>query len=100
MRILRIYKLFRHFAGLQALLYTLKQAYKELGLLLIIISSLTTTSQCKGRNPPRFIISGVAILSFSSLVYICENEIRDRVNSIIARIVIVLHCQTREFRFG
>ena len=41
MRILRIYKLFRHFAGLQALLYTLKQAYKELGLLLIIISRVT-----------------------------------------------------------
>ena len=75
MRILRIYKLFRHFAGLQestkyqilntviealaqrchlkmnhlniillqALLYTLKQAYKELGLLLIIISRITNT---------------------------------------------------------
>ena len=28
MRILRIYKLVRHFAGLQSLLFTLKQAYK------------------------------------------------------------------------
>ena len=57
MRILRVYKLFRHFAGLQALLYTLKQAYKELGLLIIII--------------------GVAILTFSSLVYICETELSE-----------------------
>ena len=28
MRILRIYKLVRHFAGLQSLLHTLQQAYK------------------------------------------------------------------------
>ncbi len=28
MRILRIYKLVRHFAGLQSLFYTLQQAYK------------------------------------------------------------------------
>ena len=52
MRILRIYKLVRHFAGLQALFYTLQQAYKELGLLFILVA--------------------VAILTFSSLVYFAE----------------------------
>merc|ERR1712062_636110 len=49
MRIMRIFKLVRHFAGLQSLLYTLKQAYKELGLLVILV--------------------GVAVLTFSSLVF-------------------------------
>ena len=47
MRILRVYKLVRHFAGLQSLFYTLQQAYKELGLLFILVA--------------------VAILTFSSL---------------------------------
>ena len=54
MKIFRVYKLFKHFAGLQSLLYTLQQAYKELGLLMHII--------------------GVGILTFASLVYICETE--------------------------
>merc|ERR1719225_782757 len=54
MRILRIFKLVRHFAGLKALLYTLKQAYKELGLLLILV--------------------GVAVLTFSSLVFYAERD--------------------------
>ena len=52
MRILRVYKLVRHFAGLQSLFYTLQQAYKELGLLFILVA--------------------VAILTFSSLVYFAE----------------------------
>ena len=52
MRILRVYRLVRHFAGLQSLFYTLQQAYKELGLLFIIVA--------------------VAILTFSSLVYFAE----------------------------
>lgn len=54
MRILRIFKLVRHFAGLQSLIYTLKQAYKELGLLLILV--------------------GVAVLTFSSLVFYAEKD--------------------------
>ena len=54
MRILRIYKLVRHFAGLQSLFYTLQQAYKELGLLFILVA--------------------VAILTFSSLVYFAEER--------------------------
>ena len=52
MRVMRIFKLVRHFAGLQSLIYTLNQAYKELGLLFILVA--------------------VAILTFSSLVYFAE----------------------------
>ena len=38
LRIMRIFKLVRHFAGLQSLAYTMQEAYKELGLLLLIVS--------------------------------------------------------------
>jgi hypothetical protein len=50
MRVMRIFKLVRHFAGLQSLIYTLNQAYKELGLLMLLV--------------------GVAVLTFASLVNI------------------------------
>ena len=36
MRVMRIFKLVRHFAGLQSLIYTLQQAYREMGLLLLL----------------------------------------------------------------
>nr|XP_040575463.1 potassium voltage-gated channel protein Shab-like isoform X1 [Lepeophtheirus salmonis] len=56
LRILRIFKLVRHFAGLQSLFYTVKQAYKELGLLLVMI--------------------GVSVLTFSFLVYFAEKDVQ------------------------
>ncbi|XP_040576678.1 potassium voltage-gated channel subfamily B member 1-like [Lepeophtheirus salmonis] len=54
MRILRVFKLVRHFAGLQSLIHTMHQAYKELGLLLLLI--------------------GVAVLTVACLVYFTERE--------------------------
>ena len=54
LRIMRIFKLVRHFAGLQSLIYTLNQAYKELGLLMLLV--------------------GVAVLTFASLVYFAEKD--------------------------
>lgn len=58
MRILRVFKLVRHFNGLQSLLSTLKQAYKELGLLMVLVS--------------------VCVLTFSSLIYFAEKEAKDK----------------------
>ena len=69
MRILRIFKLVRHFAGLQSLFYTLQQAYqvpvapnyftliffKELGLLVLVVL--------------------VAILTYSSLVCLVKSSL-------------------------
>ena len=75
LRIFRVYKMFKHFAGLQSLLYTLQQAYKELGLLLHIVGMETLNLHFYGL--PIWFHScdaGVAILTFSSLMYICETE--------------------------
>ena len=54
MRILRIFKMVRHFVGIQSLVYTLHQAYKELGLVLLIVM--------------------VTVLMFSSLIYAFERD--------------------------
>ena len=53
-RILRVFKLVRHFAGLQSLFSTLVAACKELGLLIMLV--------------------GVTVLTFSSLIYFAEKE--------------------------
>ena len=37
LRIIRIFKLVRHFAGLQSLINTVYEAYKELGLLMVVV---------------------------------------------------------------
>ena len=52
MRILRIFKMFRHFVSIQSLVYTLHKVYKELGLIFLIVM--------------------VTVLMFSSLIYAFE----------------------------
>ena len=54
LRIIRIFKLVRHFAGLQSLIQTLSDAYKELGLLMMIVA--------------------ISILAFAVLIYYAESN--------------------------
>ena len=57
MRILRIFKLARHITGLQTLGYTIKNSYKELGLLMLVVF--------------------MGMLIFSGLAYVSEKDQKD-----------------------
>ena len=57
MRIMRLFKLVRHFAGLQSLLITLRRTYQEPGILIGLAL--------------------VAILTYSSLIYVAERDVLD-----------------------
>ena len=55
LRVIRIFKLVRHFAGLQSLIRTLYEAYKELVLLMVMVT--------------------IAIFTFSILMYFAEKDV-------------------------
>ena len=62
LRIIRAFKLVRHFSGLQSLVHSLYDAYKELGLLMVIVS--------------------IAILTFSVLIYFAEKDATENQNQL------------------
>ena len=71
MRILRVFKLVRHFAGLQSIFCTLQQAYQ----VPLTISSVPVTSAPTKELGLLLVLVGVALLTYSSLVYFAEREV-------------------------
>ena len=70
MRIMRIFKLVRHFAGLQSLIYTLNQAYKELGLLVLMIAVSLLTVRWRGMG----FLMITELSQIASMTYFVEKE--------------------------
>lgn len=61
LRIIRIFKLVRHFSGLQSLIHTLSEAYRELGLLFLLVS--------------------LSILTFAVLIYYAEKDYTNEISN-------------------
>ena len=76
MRVMRIFKLVRHFAGLQSLIYTLNQATIYLSIHLSIYLSILiyTLNQAYKELGLLMLLVGVAVLTFASLVYFAEKD--------------------------
>ena len=70
MRVMRIFKLVRHFAGLQSLIYTLNQAYKELGLLVLMIAVSLLTVRWRGMG----FLMITELSQIASMTYFVEKE--------------------------
>ena len=75
-QVVRVFKLFRHLSGLQSLMFTMQQAYKELGLLMHIFGKKN-----KINSTLKYCLTGVAALTFSSFLYISEMDLLDLAES-------------------
>ena len=77
MRILRVFKFVRHLTGLQSLLSSIKHAYQELGLLMVLlwVISVTLSRYCQLQTAKYQILS---LLSYFSLLYFAEKDGRKK----------------------